>query len=412
MRHLLILVLLPALCLTSLAADPPSAPAPERAAQEIAALIRQLGDQNFEVRQAATERLLERPDAAPALRKALKSDDPEVARRAAAILEGQARRQGKQTLDRLAGFASRGEIDRSVELLVAHEHWADEEAAWRVLTDLAQNLIDRAEKEFGEPAVPPRLDFLPAGDLTRYLKLYRPRLQTNGRIPTAGDREIPQHKRDTQGRNYEPVWARAEEIEVNQCGSDFLVSAGAVRGIPEQGGRLGGCVVFAGGSVDVRKSSSTAGSVIVCDGDFTARNARGCLIIARGDVRCTQLAEGCRIIASGSVDVGDKAYEKSNQIKQNEAVPLGFVRWFDPEDLGVVVEGTEGGVRVTRAEEGKPFARAGLQKGDLVTALGGARAGAAETFRRLLRKATITGEEVPLAVRRDGQALELTVPLK
>jgi hypothetical protein len=75
MRNFLMLGV-PAVVLLSTAvclSEPPT-PNPcgsDRVAQEIAALIRQLGDPSFPVRQAATERLLDLPEAAPALRQAL-----------------------------------------------------------------------------------------------------------------------------------------------------------------------------------------------------------------------------------------------------------------------------------------------------------------------------------------------------
>jgi hypothetical protein len=56
--------------------------------EEIAKAVRQLGDNNFAVREKATANLLEAGWAAkPALRQALRSDDPEIRRRAADIFE-------------------------------------------------------------------------------------------------------------------------------------------------------------------------------------------------------------------------------------------------------------------------------------------------------------------------------------
>jgi S1-C subfamily serine protease len=169
--------------------------------------------------------------------------------------------------------------------------------------------------------------------------------------------------------------------------------------------------VFAGGSVDLSKGLSTGGSVIVCDGDFTVDLLIGCVVIARGDVRCKNRAENCRIIASGSVNVGGKEYERSSQIKQNEPKPLGFVKWFDPADVGVVVESGKDGVRVKKVDETKPFAKAGVKEGDLITVLGGTKAESPDAFRRRLRTAVVMEEELTLELRRDGKIVKLTVPL-
>ena len=63
---------------------PPKPPTPE----EIRQLVRQLGDDSFSVRELADDELRAvGPPAVPALREGLKSPDPEVRRRARAILE-------------------------------------------------------------------------------------------------------------------------------------------------------------------------------------------------------------------------------------------------------------------------------------------------------------------------------------
>jgi S1-C subfamily serine protease len=65
-----------------------------------------------------------------------------------------------------------------------------------------------------------------------------------------------------------------------------------------------------------------------------------------------------------------------------------------------------------RLEPGKPFARAGLRKGDLLTALGGAAVGSPEDFRRRLRRLAAEGGKVTLDLQRDGKALRVDVPLQ
>ena len=64
----------------------PAAAAPSQ--EEIARWVRQLGDQRFTTREKATQQLWSSGQAAePALQQALKSPDPEVARRAGEILD-------------------------------------------------------------------------------------------------------------------------------------------------------------------------------------------------------------------------------------------------------------------------------------------------------------------------------------
>jgi len=73
------------------------------------------------------------------------------------------------------------------------------------------------------------------------------------------------------------------------------------------------------------------------------------------------------------------------KVKEKEADPLGFVKFFDPSRVGVTVEAAAAGVKVTKAEEGKSFARAGLKVIDVIVGLDGKEANTPETFRRLLR---------------------------
>jgi len=70
-------------------------------------------------------------------------------------------------------------------------------------------------------------------------------------------------------------------------------------------------------------------------------------------------------------------------------------------------------LKVTRVVEGSPAAKAGLQIGDVLTALGGRAApmgpGAVEAFAGLVRALPVGGRPVPLAVERAGVAQQLSV---
>jgi S1-C subfamily serine protease len=104
--------------------------------------------------------------------------------------------------------------------------------------------------------------------------------------------------------------------------------------------------------------------------------------------------------------------ELRTQVKEKEANPLGFVKWFDPASVGIVVEAAEGGLRVKHADEGKPFAKAGLRAGDLAVSADGKDITSPDVFRRLLRGKVVMEEELTLEVKRDGQVLKLVVPFK
>ena len=105
-------------------------------------------------------------------------------------------------------------------------------------------------------------------------------------------------------------------------------------------------------------------------------------------------------------------------VRTGDAVPLGFIHWFDPAEAGVeaCADDHADGVLVKSVAKDKPFSAAGLQAGDVVTAVadekvdtGDKAADRFDSFRRSLRKALAADEEFTLTVRRGDKTLELTV---
>ena len=80
-----------------------------------------------------------------------------------------------------------------------------------------------------------------------------------------------------------------------------------------------------------------------------------------------------------------------------------------PPDLGIEVEQVKKEIRVVRSEPGKPFARAGVRKGDTVVAISGTKVSSVNEFRRALRRVLCgTGESI-LDLRRKGKACRVEV---
>src|SRR5207249_440315 len=99
-------------------------------------------------------------------------------------------------------------------------------------------------------------------------------------------------------------------------------------------------------------------------------------------------------------------------VKELQTDGLGYVKFFDPVQVGVTVTADADGVRVAEATEGKPFARAGLRAGDVITAVDGTAVNSTDAFRRLLRKAVALSEPIVLKVRRQEQTREIRVQAK
>jgi hypothetical protein len=360
--------------------------------QAIDELISQLGDPSFAVREAAAKRLMEREDAAPALRKALKSADPEVVRRAREILDAFVRREKERAFARLADLAKHGAVDQAVEKFVRRDKWDDETACWQVMAELAGKLTDLEREAYGKASLRESRE-APMRDFRRYTAAHGGESREFRII--AARRPAPDQVGGT-------CVVRAEEIpQGNSIGASLIVSAGKVKL-----GHVGGSVIFAGGPVEI---SGASNSLVVCDGDVTVQDlGKNCLIIARGTIWCRSATES-RLISCGKAQLRHPEWVLDCKVKENEAKPLGFVTFFDPADVGIKVESAEGGVRVKEAEKGKPFATAGLRASDLVTALDGEAVKDAEGFRRLLRaKLAVEGTTV-FKVRRGENALDIPV---
>ena len=417
-------------------------------------LIRRLGDSSFKKREAAERELLKREDAAPALRKALKNADPETARHIKAILEEFARRDDRRALKRLAAHAKKGEVDRAVELLVRRPGWgAEEDAAWQVFAEVAGKLLDAEKKEFGKigiekvakpadpggagPPGPPggakalweqrvweRQASLPFRDFVRYKKFSLPAFASVK--PTEEDRRAVfapvWNKEDSKkGVPPWPVTLTARNLVLSRFGH-FVVRGHDVHAEQRCASSCFACTgrfraddliylsgIFALGSVEVKGLNK---SVVVCAGDVTVhQRMTDCIIVAGGKVTCPNVVGDCVIVAEGRVVIPKHAAE-GNIIRENQAKPLGVVTFFDPSQAGITVETAEGGVRVKALAEGKPFARAGLKAGDVISALDSEAIKDSESFRRLLRRKLAEEKDAVFKVRRGEKTLEVSVRFK
>jgi hypothetical protein len=327
---------------------------------------------------------------------AIKSGDAEVARRAREILETLDRKERERAFVKFADLAKQGAIDQVVERFVRREKWDDETACWQVLAELAGRLTDLEKKTYGSAGLP-ALDTVPARDFRRYAATLS-RQGYDFKI-LSDPRPSPAEVRRCRAIRSEELTARAT------LGNCLIASSGQVKAGP-----IHQSVIFAGESVEAGDVSQ---SLIVCDGDFTARtDIVNCLIIARGSIRCPSMVTNSRLIAGGEVRYAKAEDLLDTKVREKEPNPLGFVTFFDPAKAGLAVETAEGGVRVKAADKDKPFARAGLRADDLVLTLDGTAAKDAETFRRLLRAKLAVPGEMTFKVRRGDKALDITVPHK
>jgi hypothetical protein len=363
--------------------------------------IADLSSDDFEVREAATRELKGRAEAAPALRKALRSEDKEVVQRATEILKALHEKLALRELKKATDLAKEGRIDEVVERLVRWQEFDREKTGWKAVGEFVAKVLECEKRDFDTRGL--LKERFPQRDFSRYL-------QAEGLTEIASPGKTLEHEllrgRETVRKAY---LVRGEEIEVESplvC--DTVAASRSVR-LKE----VRSCVIVSAGDVEVGKIDD---SVVVCDGVFKASGSiLNCLIVARGNMTCPPTT-GMVILSCGEIKFPNSTPTDRAVLRSGEAVPFKFIKFFDLAEAGVEVSKCDGGVAVASVAKGKAFADAGLQKDDVVTAVdgekvtkGGGSHDEVDQFRRSLRKKLAAGEEATLTVRRGDKTLELTV---
>jgi hypothetical protein len=363
--------------------------------KKIDELIRNLGDEDFQTRESATKQLLDLPRSVAKLRRMVHSQDREIARRAGEILLHFATNDDKKARGRLEKLLKNGELDEAIELLTGRAGWKDEAQAWNYVTRAMEEFVKKSEKEFGTPMVPSRNAIvpIPLGDFDTFAKATKKvEFLKTRRLEAASD----------EGRPGAVV--RSDDLEVSLTGGSCLLAASrSLRSRFE----VFDSVLLVGGNAKIARQRS---SVVVCDGDLEIQSASDCLILAHGDVHAVSL-NNCRVITTKKLV---KAIEGSKfpdtKVKENQATPLSFIKWFDPKKVGIVVEAVEDGFpRVKEVVGDSYFAKAGIKAGDQILALDVDKITSTDIFRRQLRARVIEDTDILVRVRRDKKELDLLV---
>jgi hypothetical protein len=225
-------------------------------------------------------------------------------------------------------------------------------------------------------------------------------------------------------------------------------------GIDETVNVLHGCLVLSSGSLaktnsinnsilfvngDIESLNSTTNSVIICTGTIKSLNStRNCLIFCNGTIEgmnstqdnaifvrgnlkrlnytknnvieATQLGRGT--VSEGNTYLNRKAVEAASgnqdSFRPLEPSVLELFRFFDARRAGLDFKMADGDVLVEATMAGKPFAHAGLQKGDRVVAVNKQRFLTEDAFIRLLRRQVAVGS-AQLKLERGDRIVQITV---
>ncbi|MFG3339159.1 trypsin-like peptidase domain-containing protein [Glycomyces sp. NPDC048151] len=155
-----------------------------------------------------------------------------------------------------------------------------------------------------------------------------------------------------------------------------------------------------------QQSSSTLSGLIQTDAAINSGNSGGALV--NGDGELIGINTAIATTDSGSIGLGfsipsNTVKDTVEQLIQNGSVEQGY--------LGVSVADTDGnGAMVLSVEPDSPAAQAGLQEGDVITAIDGAPVTTASEVVAAVQ-GTSSGTEVAITYTRDQQEAETTATL-
>ena len=353
----------------------------KRSAEE---LIRRLGDRSFKERDKATRQLVEGKNVTTALRQALQSSDLEVIRRIKGILKARAQRGARRQLELLKTAVRDGYLDLAIELLARWSAGFEEAAYWAEVRKLVTTLVKLDGQQNGRIKLNP---WPPS--MVMDARPGKIRIMTADRVTQLPDEQ-----------DGLPWSIRAGEVDLKKIIPRPLAIAcsGPVRDFAVRG------VVLANGPVEL---SLLGGAIILCDSDVTLiESAASCLVIARGTITCKGFMNDCHFITGKRVILGT-SHLRSCIIKDQATAPFGRLGFLSLREKDILVEPGKGGVRLLDVVAGTPFAKAGLRKGDMITAVDGKAADSEETLRRLLRRSLLSDDGLILRFLRDGKAHEI-----
>lgn len=232
-------------------AGPETSPARIDPAQ-VAELIRQLGSDDFSTRDRASRELAKLDQVPDALRTAIGSADPEVARRAEAAVSLITARNEERDLQAMVRNLDKVELDRFVRRMVSDERFAGDKQ-WDIVQMLARRAAARADelggRKYGGPVFEART--LPFADLA-VERVFR------GKRVLVKDPSIPM-------------------ATVQNC---FVLAIG-----------------------ETPRINGLTNSIVIVDGDFSGSSIiSNSLLIVRGNVGLCNTIRNSIILATGNFD--------------------------------------------------------------------------------------------------------------
>lgn len=373
----------------------------------LAQLVEQLASPRYGLREAAVKELAERHDAAPILRWALRSRDPDVVRQAQRALTLNEELKQKRSLERALRWGRAGRVDLMIDALVLWDGPSNSLEYWQSIVDIARVLAKPADNRY--------LTTFKWSQLERKNSL----LLRNDIIDDPASRALqalPYSETATLGDARMGDWigyARCERARVNSHARASVIVASDSVEIPRGHTH---CILLTNGDITTGQLSY---AIVICGGAIRAPEGSGAfrldgsLAVARrwepndrwNDFQNSVLL--CAETYKRPPKTCNFAVEKSII---EDGKPFDFIRSFDPTEVGVRVKATDLQVVVDRVAQAKPFAQAGLKAGDIVIEIDGKKVDTPERFRALVRQGVVR-EKASVKYQRDGRTVVVNVAL-
>ncbi len=344
---------------------------PTAAIEDVEQLIKQLGANDYFVRERASTSLKSKPKALAALRIALDSDDAEVRYRSKMILADLQHKQLTLALEKMNRAKRDGKIDLFVEYAtVLRPVLGDADCK---IDDLFIKVVDAADRRKSDAA---------------------------RTIRSAIDNWLKEAK-----------CGRPEKL-LGKANPDGVMMVTNSATFPD--GIIDGYAIISEGSVEA--SSCFMCSIVLSNGNARLEDERSCighcLVICDGDVE-TNSIHYALVIARGKI-IYNKC--KNSIIIQGEQNPLGVLSFFELSDVGLEVAEETAGLHVKSVQKDGPFAKCGFQAGDCLLTANGKKIESANDFRRVVRRHLVESvmepKPLPVQVERDGKKRSLALEIE
>jgi hypothetical protein len=266
-------------------------------------LLQDLANKDATIQEKAARELLQREDAAPALRKAVNTADKETAKRAQAVLKERQLKNAVKIRAAIQEDSKKGHIDRLVDRFASLEG-DDVDDGWQAVLDGGWGVSEKAVSSYMGSPRPDRRKGLAGLRLDKRIACWMT-------CPDLVDIRKYLEPKDVIAPNKAalvpagPVLIRGGEVFFARGTMQSLVVA--TESLTVKGGALwggaGANIMLVNGPVKLE--GDLVNTVLICDGDVEFSSASVAIVVARGNVTCKEISDWTVsfIYAGGTVKI-------------------------------------------------------------------------------------------------------------